>query len=65
VVTGQTRLYRNATGDALGAPPASGSTVQMVLAPYSLEQVAVGDSVNACGERRGDRLVAEVVMVEK
>src|SRR5260221_10491882 len=38
VVTGQTRLYRNATCGALGAPTASGSTVQMVLAPYNLEQ---------------------------
>ena len=65
VITGQTRLYRNATGDAFGTPPAPGSTVPMVLAPYSLEQVAVGDSVIAWGERRGDRLVAEVVMVEK
>ena len=64
VVTGQTRLYRNATGDFLGTPPAPGATVQMVLAPYSLEQVAVGDRVIAWGQQRGGRLVADVIMVE-
>jgi len=64
VVTGQTRLYRNATGDFVGTPPASGSAVQMVLAPYSLERVAVGDSVVAWGQQRGGRLVAEVIMIE-
>jgi len=64
VIASQTRLYRNATGDFLGTPPASGTAVQMVLVPYSLEQVAVGDSVIAWGQQRGDRLVAEVVMVE-
>jgi hypothetical protein len=64
VITGQTRLYRNATGDFLGTPPASGSAVQMVLAAYSLEQAAVGDSVIAWGQQRGGRLVAEVVMIE-
>jgi hypothetical protein len=64
VITGQTKLYRNATGDFLGTPPASGATVQMVLAPYTLEQVAVGDSVIAWGGQRGGRLVADVVMIE-
>jgi len=64
VITGQTRLYRNATGDFLGTPPAAGSAVQMVLVPYRLEQVSVGDSVIAWGAQRGGRLVAEVVMVE-
>ena len=64
VVTGQTRLYRNATGDFLGAALAPGAAVQMVLAPYRLEQVVVGDSVIAWGALRGGRLVAEVVMIE-
>jgi hypothetical protein len=65
VITGQTRLYRNVTGDFLGTPPASGTTVQMVLAPYTLEQVAAGDNVIAWGARRGDRLTAEVILIQR
>ncbi len=69
VVTGQTQLYWNATGDppVLGVrtPPPSGATVQMVLVPYTLQAIAAGDNIIAWGERRGSRLVAQVVMVEK
>ena len=64
VVASQTRLYRNATGDFVGTPPAPGAAIQMKLVPYSLGQVSVGDSVIAWGEQRGGRLVAEVVMIE-
>ena len=64
VITSQTRLYRNATGDFAGTPPPAGATVPMALAPYRLEQVAVGQHVIAWGQQRGARLVAEVVMIE-
>jgi hypothetical protein len=64
VIGSQTRLYRNATGDQLqGEAPASGS-IQMVVAPYRLDQIAVSDHIIAWGARRGDRIVADVVMVE-
>src|SRR5207237_6402927 len=55
VITAQTRLYRNVTGDFLGTPAASGTQVQMVLVPYSPEQVAVGGSVIAWSQQRGGR----------
>ena len=64
VITSQTRLYRNATGDFAGTPPPAGAAVPMVLAPYRLEQVAVGQHIIAWGQQRGARLVAEVVMIE-
>ena len=64
VITSQTRLYRNATGDFAGTPPPAGATVRMVLAPYSLGQAAVGQHVIAWGQQRGARLVAEVIMIE-
>ena len=64
VVTTQTRLYRNATGDQLHGAPPSGTTIQMVILPYALEQVAAGNRIIAWGERRGDRIVADVILVE-
>ncbi len=64
VLTKDTRLYRNATGDQLHGASSAGTTIQMVVAPYRSDQIAVGDRIIAWGGRRGDRLVAEVVMIE-
>jgi hypothetical protein len=64
VITTQTRLYRNTTGDQLHGAPPSGTTIRMVVVPYTLEQVAAGNTIITWGERRGDRIVAEVIMVE-
>jgi hypothetical protein len=64
VLTQDTKLVRNATGDHLSGVPAPGAIVQQVLEPYPLAQVAVGDNVIAWGQRRGERLIADFVMVE-
>src|SRR5260221_7088561 len=64
VITSQTRLYRNATGDFAGTPPAPGATLPMVLAPIRPEEVSIGQRVIAWGQQRGQRLVADVVMIE-
>ena len=64
VVTQDTKLVRNATGDHLSGAPAPGTTVQQVLEPYTLDQVNVGDNVIAWGQRRGERMIADFVMVE-
>jgi hypothetical protein len=55
VVTGQTRLYRNATGDQWRTPPPAGTTVQMVLVPYTIERLppATASSPGASGAGTG------------
>src|SRR5258706_1861082 len=64
VITSQTRLYRNATGDFAGTPTAPGATLPMVLAPIRPEEVSIGQRVIAWGQQRGQRLVADVGMIE-
>ena len=59
-----TKLVRNATSDHLSGAIPAGSTVQQVLEPYTLDQIQVGDNIIAWGDLRGDRLVADFVMVE-
>jgi len=64
VVTGDTKLYRNATGDSLTTPPPPGTKVQMVVETWTVAQINPGDSLIVWGARRGDRIVADVILVE-
>ena len=64
LISPDTKLVRNATSDQLSGAIPAGSTVQQVLEPYTLDQIQVGDNIIAWGDLRGDRLVADFVMVE-
>ncbi len=63
VITQNTKIYRDATLDAV-KPPADGK-IQQKVEPYTLAQAAKDgvDSVTAWGAKRGDRLVADVVVL--
>ena len=61
VTTHDTLIYRDDTLQQLGGSPPSGP-VQQVLKPGSLDELGVNSTVQAWGERRGDRLVAEVIV---
>ncbi len=65
VITQNTKIYRDATFDAV-KPPADGK-VQQKVEPYSLAQAAKDgvDSVTAWGAKRGDRLIADVVVLNR
>ena len=64
VVTGSTRLYRNATGDNLKEPPAPGTKLQMTVDDWTVAQINRGDNLIVWGERRGERIVADVILIE-
>ncbi len=63
VITQDTKIYRDATFDAM-KPPTDGK-IQQKVEPYSLAQAAKDgvDSVTAWGAKRGDRLIADVVVL--
>ncbi len=64
VITGDTQIYRNATGDNLNEPPPPGAMIQMVVEPWTVNQIDSGDNIIVWGEQRGDRLNAKVVLIE-
>ena len=64
VVTKDTQLYRDATAPD-PSQPVQGGVIQQKLEPGSLDEVGENSIVMAWGERRGDRLVASVLMYSK
>jgi hypothetical protein len=64
VVTQNTKIYRDATFDAMQPPPPDGK-IQQKVEPYTLAQAEKDgmDAVTAWGTRRGDRLLADVVVL--
>jgi hypothetical protein len=61
VTTHDTLVYRDDTLQQLGGVPPSGP-VQQVLTPSMVEEISENSTISAWGERRGDRLVAEVIV---
>lgn len=62
VVTSDTVVYKDATDMGnMQAPPADGK-VQQQVAPGSLDEIGQNSFVSAWGERRGDRVIAKVLM---
>ncbi len=62
VVTSDTVIYKDATDMVnMKAPPADGK-VQQQVAPGSLDEIDTNSFVSAWGERRGDRVIAKVLM---
>ena len=62
VVTGDTTIYKDATQMAnLKTQPVDGK-VQQQVEPGSLDEIGANSFVSAWGERRGDRVIASVLM---
>jgi hypothetical protein len=64
VVTKDTQLYRDATAPD-PSQPMQGGAIQQKLEPGSLDEVGENSIIMAWGERRGERLVASVLMYSK
>ena len=62
VATGETAIYEDVTQENLGAGPPSGETIEQKLEPGQVEEIGQNSVVMAWGERRGERLVAEVLV---
>ncbi|HVN55543.1 MAG TPA: hypothetical protein VMT46_14515 [Anaerolineaceae bacterium] len=62
VVSRETRVYRDATLDDQSRAPATNQTLDQVLEKSAVNQIQRGMMLMAWGERRGDRLMAEVVV---
>jgi hypothetical protein len=62
VVTGDTTIYKDVTQAGLDGPPPSDGKVQQQVAPGSLDEIGSNSFVSAWGERRGDRVIARVLM---
>jgi len=61
VVTGDTVVYKDVTQSQFDGPPAGGK-VQQKVEPGSADEIGENSFVGAWGERRGDRLIASVVV---
>jgi hypothetical protein len=62
VVTGNTTIYKSVTPDDI---PPGGGKVQQQLAPGSLDELGTESVISAWGERRGDRVIATVLVYEQ
>jgi hypothetical protein len=61
VATHETLIYRDDTLQQLGDDPPPGP-VQQLLKPGSLDELGATSTVLAWGEKRGDRLLATVLV---
>lgn len=62
VATGETAVYKDVTQESLGAGLPSGGTVEQKLEPGQVEEIGANSVVMAWGEKRGERLVAEILV---
>jgi hypothetical protein len=62
VATGETAVYKDVTQESLGASLPSGGTIEQKLEPGQVEEIGKNSVVMAWGEKRGDRLVAEILV---
>ena len=62
VVTGDTTIYKDVTEASLDGPPPADGKVQQQIAPGSLDEIGSNSFVSAWGEKRGDRVIAKVLM---
>jgi hypothetical protein len=62
VVTGDTKIYKDVTEASLEGPPPANGKVQQKVAAGSLDDIGSNSFVSAWGEKRGDRVIATVLM---
>ncbi len=65
VVTEQTLIYRDTSLDTIPKPSAGQTTlqIQQVVEPVSLDQVVQGTLVQVWGQKRGDRVIADEIVL--
>jgi hypothetical protein len=66
VVSKDTVIYRDTTMDNVPKPSGSGSTsltMQQVVEPADISQIAENYMVQVWGQKRGDRLIADTIVV--
>ncbi len=61
VVTGDTVVYKDVTQSQFDGPPAGGK-IQQKVEPGSADEIGQNSFVTVWGEKRGDRLIASVVL---
>ncbi len=62
VVTSDTTIYKDVTQRNFGGAPPSSGKVQQQVEPGSLDEIGANSFVSAWGERRGDRVIAKVLV---
>lgn len=62
VVTNDTTLYKDVTEMMTNGDPSAVDKIQQKVAPGSLDEMGQNSFVTAWGERRGDRLIAKVLL---
>ena len=62
VVTSDTTIYKDVTELGLKGAPPSDSKVQQQVAPGSLDEIGSNSFVSAWGEKRGDRVIARILV---
>nr|NIV29761.1 hypothetical protein [Anaerolineae bacterium] len=62
VVTGETSVYEDLTQEDLGNGLPSGQTIEQKLEPGQVDEIGRNSVVMAWGEKRGERLVAEILV---
>jgi len=67
VITKDTKIYRDASMDSVPKPqPGSGDVnmgIQQVLDPVDISQIVTDSMVQVWGQKRGDRLIADTIVV--
>ena len=62
VVTSETTVYEDVTQESFGGGPPSGETIEQKLEPGQVEEIGESSIVMAWGEKRGERLVADILV---
>ncbi len=62
VVAHDTTVYRDVTMKQYDAPPAGDQKMQQVVEPGSLDEIGENSSLIVWGDKRGDRIVARVLV---
>lgn len=63
VVTGDTKIYRDVTFDE--DMPEEGGSVQQIVEPLEFSELETNAFATVWGQKRGDRLIAEVILYNK
>ena len=65
VITSDTIIYKDVPPMPAGGPPLGGGKMQQKVEPGSLDEIGGNSFVIAWGEKRGDRLIARVLLYSR
>ncbi len=63
VITKDTKIYRDVTFDT--HEPSGDEKIQQVIEPMEAEEIEKNDMVNVWGSKRGDRLIADFILLTR